>query len=48
MDWQLHADIYYGVEFDDPGAKYGITIRLADQELEFTPEKAEKGVWKWF
>lgn len=30
MNWQINADVYYGIEFEDPTAKYSIMIRMAD------------------
>ena len=50
-DWQLMAEVYYGLSFPKENGKYSIQFRWADQELNFpaiTTAKGESGIWQWY
>ena len=35
QELEIHADIYYGVEFESEKGEYSIRIRIANEELDF-------------
>lgn len=47
-EWQLMAEVYYGLSFPSKDRKYSIQFRWADQELNFPAVSGKNGVWEWY
>jgi len=47
-EWQLMAEVYYGLSFPNKDHKYSLQFRWADQELNFPSIHGKNGIWEWY